>query len=144
MAGAAGPGHEASELYWLVASFLSGGPCASAAAELAREMRLHGLMPERLDWEGNQHPLDPAAAVSVPPCARRAAPHRTNVHLVQARALPGISADTLPRLCAQRNRLAARLLPGWVGGARGALGAGGLFAPPDVVRRRPGGNAVQP
>nr|XP_048722497.1 bromodomain and WD repeat-containing protein 1 isoform X1 [Caretta caretta] len=44
-----------SELYFLVARFLSTGPCRRAAEVLVQELEQHQLLPKRLDWEGNEH-----------------------------------------------------------------------------------------
>uniref|UniRef100_A0A8C3XVX3 Bromodomain and WD repeat domain containing 1 n=1 Tax=Chelydra serpentina TaxID=8475 RepID=A0A8C3XVX3_CHESE len=44
-----------SELYFLVARFLTTGPCRRAAEVLVQELEQHQLLPKRLDWEGNEH-----------------------------------------------------------------------------------------
>uniref|UniRef100_A0A8C2T6Z9 Bromodomain and WD repeat-containing protein 1 n=1 Tax=Coturnix japonica TaxID=93934 RepID=A0A8C2T6Z9_COTJA len=44
-----------SELYFLIARFLSTGPCRGALRVLVQELEQHQLLPKRLDWEGNEH-----------------------------------------------------------------------------------------
>ncbi|XP_063161419.1 bromodomain and WD repeat-containing protein 1 [Candoia aspera] len=44
-----------SELYFLIARFLSAGPCRKAAEVLVRELEQYQLLPKRLDWEGKEH-----------------------------------------------------------------------------------------
>ncbi|XP_074852070.1 bromodomain and WD repeat-containing protein 1 isoform X2 [Carettochelys insculpta] len=44
-----------SELYFLVARFLTAGPCRRAAEVLVQELEQYQLLPKRLDWEGNEH-----------------------------------------------------------------------------------------
>ncbi|XP_025934951.1 bromodomain and WD repeat-containing protein 1 isoform X6 [Apteryx rowi] len=44
-----------SELYFLIARFLTTGPCKRALEVLVQEMEQHQLLPKRLDWEGNEH-----------------------------------------------------------------------------------------
>ncbi|GFN80858.1 bromodomain and WD repeat-containing protein 1 [Plakobranchus ocellatus] len=43
------------ELYFLIARFLSNGPCKKAAKVLLEEMEKFKLLPQRVDWEGNEH-----------------------------------------------------------------------------------------
>lgn len=43
------------ELYFLIARFLSQGPCRGAAEELQRELKENKLLPKRIDWEGTEH-----------------------------------------------------------------------------------------
>ncbi|XP_069616832.1 bromodomain and WD repeat-containing protein 1-like isoform X1 [Ranitomeya imitator] len=45
-----------SELYFLIARFLSNGPCGKSAQMLIHELNQHNLLPNRLDWHGNEHP----------------------------------------------------------------------------------------
>ncbi|XP_030059699.1 bromodomain and WD repeat-containing protein 1 isoform X2 [Microcaecilia unicolor] len=44
-----------SELYFLIARFLSAGPCLKSAEVLVQELEDYQLLPKRLDWEGNEH-----------------------------------------------------------------------------------------
>ncbi|KAJ7320577.1 hypothetical protein JRQ81_020088 [Phrynocephalus forsythii] len=44
-----------SELYFLIARFLSTGPCQRAAEALVQELEQHQLLPKRLDWKGKEH-----------------------------------------------------------------------------------------
>ncbi|XP_058469341.1 PH-interacting protein isoform X3 [Solea solea] len=45
-----------SELYFLIARFLEAGPCQKAAQTLIREVEEKELLPQRLDWTGQEHP----------------------------------------------------------------------------------------
>ncbi|XP_057587027.1 bromodomain and WD repeat-containing protein 1-like [Hippopotamus amphibius kiboko] len=45
----------ASELYFLIARYLSAGPCWRAAQVLVQELEQYQLLPKSLDWEGNEH-----------------------------------------------------------------------------------------
>uniref|UniRef100_A0A8C2T8Y8 Bromodomain and WD repeat-containing protein 1 n=1 Tax=Coturnix japonica TaxID=93934 RepID=A0A8C2T8Y8_COTJA len=45
----------AAALYFLIARFLSTGPCRGALRVLVQELEQHQLLPKRLDWEGNEH-----------------------------------------------------------------------------------------
>ncbi|XP_048348579.1 bromodomain and WD repeat-containing protein 1 isoform X2 [Sphaerodactylus townsendi] len=44
-----------SELYFLIARFLTTGPCRRAAEALVQELEQHQLLPKRLDWKGKEH-----------------------------------------------------------------------------------------
>ncbi|XP_010381221.1 bromodomain and WD repeat-containing protein 1-like [Rhinopithecus roxellana] len=44
-----------SELYFLIARYLSEGWCRRAAQVLVQELEQCQLLRKRLDWEGNQH-----------------------------------------------------------------------------------------
>ncbi|XP_033002928.1 bromodomain and WD repeat-containing protein 1 isoform X3 [Lacerta agilis] len=44
-----------SELYFLIARFLTTGPCRRTAEVLVQELEQHQLLPKRLDWEGREH-----------------------------------------------------------------------------------------
>ncbi|TKC42865.1 hypothetical protein EI555_021383, partial [Monodon monoceros] len=44
-----------AELYFLIARYLSAGPCRRAAQVLVQELEQYQLLPKRLDWEGNEH-----------------------------------------------------------------------------------------
>ncbi|XP_060626304.2 bromodomain and WD repeat-containing protein 1 isoform X2 [Anolis sagrei] len=52
---AASPPLVEAELYFLIARFLTTGPCKRAAEVLVQELEEHQLLPKRLDWEGNEH-----------------------------------------------------------------------------------------
>ncbi|XP_005104695.1 bromodomain and WD repeat-containing protein 3 [Aplysia californica] len=43
------------ELYFLIARFLSAGPCQRTAKVLLEELEEFKLLPRRVDWEGNEH-----------------------------------------------------------------------------------------
>ncbi|CAK1554474.1 unnamed protein product [Leptosia nina] len=45
------------ELYFLLAKFLSGGPLKETAKTLLKELQSVEVLPRRLDWEGNEHPV---------------------------------------------------------------------------------------
>uniref|UniRef100_G1RRQ8 Bromodomain and WD repeat domain containing 1 n=1 Tax=Nomascus leucogenys TaxID=61853 RepID=G1RRQ8_NOMLE len=42
-------------MYFLIARYLSAGPCRRAAQVLVQELEQYQLLPKRLDWEGNEH-----------------------------------------------------------------------------------------
>ncbi|XP_064008608.1 bromodomain and WD repeat-containing protein 1 [Pogoniulus pusillus] len=44
-----------SELYFLIARFLTTGPCRRALKVLVQELEQYQLLPKRLDWQGNEH-----------------------------------------------------------------------------------------
>uniref|UniRef100_A0A8C0F020 Bromodomain and WD repeat-containing protein 1 n=1 Tax=Bubo bubo TaxID=30461 RepID=A0A8C0F020_BUBBB len=44
-----------AELYFLIARFLTTGPCRRALKVLVQELEQHQLLPKRLDWQGNEH-----------------------------------------------------------------------------------------
>ncbi|KAG8591030.1 hypothetical protein GDO81_007020 [Engystomops pustulosus] len=44
-----------SELFFLIARFLSKGPCGKSAQMLIQEMNENNLLPNRLDWQGIEH-----------------------------------------------------------------------------------------
>ncbi|XP_057373055.1 bromodomain and WD repeat-containing protein 3-like [Daphnia carinata] len=50
-----GPSSVTAELYFLIARLLSHGPCRNASEALQRELEIHGLLPKRIDWLGNEH-----------------------------------------------------------------------------------------
>ncbi|KAK2507744.1 hypothetical protein MC885_000988, partial [Smutsia gigantea] len=58
-----------SELYFLIARYLSAGPCRRAAQVLVQELEQYQLLPKRLDWEGNEHnrSYEELSGVSEPP-----------------------------------------------------------------------------
>nr|XP_022292305.1 bromodomain and WD repeat-containing protein 3-like isoform X1 [Crassostrea virginica] len=43
------------ELYFLIARFLTQGPCRGAAEVLQKELKENKLLPKRIDWEGTEH-----------------------------------------------------------------------------------------
>uniref|UniRef100_A0A8C6JB39 Uncharacterized protein n=1 Tax=Melopsittacus undulatus TaxID=13146 RepID=A0A8C6JB39_MELUD len=45
----------ARQLYFLIARFLTTGPCRRALKVLVQELEQHQLLPKRLDWQGNEH-----------------------------------------------------------------------------------------
>ncbi|CAB0045267.1 unnamed protein product [Trichogramma brassicae] len=45
----------ADELYFLIAKFLSDGPCSEVANVLKRQLEQAKLLPSRIDWLGNHH-----------------------------------------------------------------------------------------
>ncbi|XP_034779487.2 bromodomain and WD repeat-containing protein 3-like [Acipenser ruthenus] len=92
-----------SELYYLIARFLSKGPCRKAAEVLVGELEDYELLPKRLDWEGNDHP-------------------RTYEDLV--RANKHVAPDHLLRICQQIGPLLDKEVPSCVAGVRSLLGAG--------------------
>ncbi|XP_041088792.1 bromodomain and WD repeat-containing protein 3 [Polyodon spathula] len=92
-----------SELYYLIARFLSKGPCRKAAEVLVGELEDYELLPKRLDWEGNEHP-------------------RTYEDLV--RANKHVAPDHLLRICQQIGPLLDKEVPSCVAGVRSLLGAG--------------------
>uniref|UniRef100_A0A8C6JB70 Bromodomain and WD repeat-containing protein 1 n=1 Tax=Melopsittacus undulatus TaxID=13146 RepID=A0A8C6JB70_MELUD len=49
------PASSNSELYFLIARFLTTGPCRRALKVLVQELEQHQLLPKRLDWQGNEH-----------------------------------------------------------------------------------------
>ncbi|XP_018496053.1 bromodomain and WD repeat-containing protein 3 [Galendromus occidentalis] len=46
-----------SELYYLIAKFLEGGPCKRAAQAIREEIDEHKLLSQRTDWIGNKHDI---------------------------------------------------------------------------------------
>ncbi|KAK6636696.1 hypothetical protein RUM43_010358 [Polyplax serrata] len=46
--------HAASELYFLIAKFLSGGPCKKTLEVLKEELEQNNLLPSKFDWQGNE------------------------------------------------------------------------------------------
>ncbi|KAJ0170094.1 hypothetical protein K1T71_014700 [Dendrolimus kikuchii] len=49
------PAFPISELYFLIAKFLCGGPLKETAKTLLKELDSVEVLPRRLDWEGNEH-----------------------------------------------------------------------------------------
>lgn len=48
----------AQELYFLIFKYLDSGPCRQAAQAIKEEIEKHNLLPKRIDWLGNEHPLN--------------------------------------------------------------------------------------
>lgn len=48
----------AQELYFLIFKYLDNGPCKKAAEAIKEEIEKYNLLPKRIDWLGNEHPLD--------------------------------------------------------------------------------------
>ncbi|XP_072901027.1 bromodomain and WD repeat-containing protein 1-like isoform X4 [Hemitrygon akajei] len=92
-----------SELYFLIARFLSAGPCRNSAEVLLRELEEKELLPKRLDWEGNEH-------------------HRSYENfLLSNRHVP---PDFLLRICQRIGTLLDKEVPPSVFGVQSLLGAG--------------------
>ncbi|XP_068126479.1 bromodomain and WD repeat-containing protein 1 isoform X2 [Hyperolius riggenbachi] len=72
MAHPAGPSHSRqpaeSELYFLIARFLSNGPCSRTTEMLIQELNEYKLLPNRLDWQGNEHSRTYEEMVSANKC----------------------------------------------------------------------------
>ncbi|XP_028656036.2 bromodomain and WD repeat-containing protein 3 isoform X1 [Erpetoichthys calabaricus] len=91
-----------SELYYLVARFLSTGPCRKAFEVLVGELEEYQILPKRLDWEGNEH-------------------HRTYQELVCANK--HVAADHLLQICKQIGPLLEKNHTG-ISGVQSLLGTG--------------------
>lgn len=94
-----------AELYFLIARFLSNGPCKQAADVLLRELGEHELLPKGIDWKGNERIRSYDQLV------------RSNRH---------ISTDYLLQLCSRVGPLLDQLVPSNIHGIRSLLGAGNL------------------
>ena len=46
------------ELYFLIFKYLEGSGCQNAANALREEITRQNLLPNRIDWLGNEHPQD--------------------------------------------------------------------------------------
>ncbi|KAM9319596.1 bromodomain and WD repeat-containing protein 1 [Gastrophryne carolinensis] len=57
-----------SELYFLIARFLSNGPCSKSAEMLIQELNEYKLLPNRLDWNGHTHTRTYEEMVSANKC----------------------------------------------------------------------------
>lgn len=106
------------ELYFLIAKFLGNGPCKEAAEVLRREIETHHLLPNRHDWNGNEHHRSFAELES------------SNVH---------ISNDYLLQICSRIGPLLDKVIPSGVAGSRSLLGSGSysLLRQHSGVRRPP-------
>ncbi|GCB60888.1 hypothetical protein scyTo_0011213, partial [Scyliorhinus torazame] len=92
-----------SELYFLIARFLSAGPCQKSAEMLAKELEANELLPKRLDWEGNEY-------------------HRSYVNFVLSNQ--HVPPDYLLRICQRIGTLLDKEIPSSVSGVQSLLGAG--------------------
>ncbi|XP_072441757.1 bromodomain and WD repeat-containing protein 1-like isoform X1 [Chiloscyllium punctatum] len=92
-----------SELYFLIARFLSAGPCQKSAEILVNELEEKELLPKRLDWEGNEH-------------------HRSYENFVSSNQ--HVPPDYLLRICQRIGMLLDKELPSSVSGVQSLLGAG--------------------
>ncbi|XP_038657438.1 bromodomain and WD repeat-containing protein 1-like isoform X2 [Scyliorhinus canicula] len=92
-----------SELYFLIARFLSAGPCQKSAEMLVKELEENELLPKRLDWEGNEY-------------------HRSYVNFVLSNQ--HIPPDYLLRICQRIGTLLDKEIPSSVSGVQSLLGAG--------------------
>lgn len=106
------------ELYFLIAKFLGNGPCKEAAEVLRREIETHHLLPNRHDWNGNEHHRSFAELES------------SNVH---------ISNDYLLQICSRIGPLLDKVIPSGVAGSRSLLGSGSysLLRQHSGIRRPP-------
>ncbi|XP_073928735.1 bromodomain and WD repeat-containing protein 1 isoform X2 [Castor canadensis] len=92
-----------SELYFLIARYLSAGPCRRAAQVLVQELEQYQLLPKRLDWEGNEHSRSYEELVL------------SNKH---------VAPDHLLRICQRVGPMLDKEIPPRVPGATSLLGAG--------------------
>ncbi|XP_078699475.1 bromodomain and WD repeat-containing protein 3-like isoform X1 [Branchiostoma floridae x Branchiostoma belcheri] len=89
-----------SELYFLIAKFLSGGPCTRAFEVLQQELQEHELLERRSDWLGNTHPQTFGNLV-------QRNPHVSQQHLLQVckRVGPLLDAQVRPSVPGVRTLL---------------------------------------
>ncbi|XP_041067207.1 bromodomain and WD repeat-containing protein 3-like isoform X1 [Carcharodon carcharias] len=92
-----------SELYFLIARFLSAGPCQKSAEMLVKELEENELLPKRLDWEGNEY-------------------HRSYENFVLSNQ--HVPPDYLLRICQRIGTLLDKEVPSSVSGVQSLLGAG--------------------
>ena len=92
-----------SELYFLIAKFLSSGPCQEAASALRKEIEQNSLLPKRFDWHGNQHDTSFESIESI------------NSH---------ISSDHLIKICSRIGPILDKEIPPSIAGVVSLLGAG--------------------
>ncbi|ESP01057.1 hypothetical protein LOTGIDRAFT_140025, partial [Lottia gigantea] len=92
-----------SELYFLIARFLSNGPCKKTSEILLHELEENKLLPKRVDWEGREH-------------------FRSYSNLIEINS--HVSADYLLRVCERLGPLVDKEVPPCVTGVRSLLGAG--------------------
>ncbi|KAK7108775.1 PH-interacting protein-like [Littorina saxatilis] len=105
-----------SELLFLIARFLSNGPCQQAANVLVQELQKHELFPKGCDWEGNP---------------------RTRTYDELVRMNGHVGPDYLLQLCQRLGPLLDQLVPTETHGVRSLLGAGktSLLRTPESVRK---------
>ncbi|XP_060054692.1 bromodomain and WD repeat-containing protein 1 isoform X1 [Erinaceus europaeus] len=92
-----------SELYFLIARYLSAGPCRRAAQVLVQELEQYQLLPKRLDWEGNEHSRSYEELVS------------SSKH---------VAPDHLLQICRRLGPMLDKEVPPSTAGAASLLGAG--------------------
>ncbi|XP_053988016.1 PH-interacting protein [Hylaeus volcanicus] len=93
----------APELYFVIAKFLTAGPCREAAEVLKRELERAKVLPQRLDWEGNVH-------------------NQTFEEL--EKKYPHIGPNHLLQICARIGPVLEKEVPPCIPGAVSLLGAG--------------------
>ncbi|KAL9968709.1 hypothetical protein ACROYT_G020827 [Oculina patagonica] len=91
------------ELYFLIAKFLSKGPCSRAGSALKEELAEHRLLRRRVDWRGEEHDQTYEETIA------------ENRH---------IPDDFLLRIANRLAPLVEQCVPGSVEGYRSLLGAG--------------------
>ncbi|XP_046581352.1 bromodomain and WD repeat-containing protein 3-like [Haliotis rubra] len=94
-----------SELYFLIARFLSSGPCKKASEVLLGELKEHKLLPKRIDWEAREH-------------------YRSYSNLIDL--FRHISCGHLLSICERLGPLLDKEVPPSITGVRSLLGAGSL------------------
>ncbi|XP_052086696.1 bromodomain and WD repeat-containing protein 3-like isoform X1 [Mytilus californianus] len=89
-----------AELYFLIARFLSSGPCSDAAQALRKELEKHKLLPKRIDWEGREHERSFENLVEL-------YRHVTSTHLLHIcqRLGPLLDKDIKPSVCGVQSLL---------------------------------------
>ncbi|KAJ8679018.1 hypothetical protein QAD02_014805 [Eretmocerus hayati] len=92
-----------AELYFLIAKFLAGGPCHNVAEALKLELERAKILPQRLDWLGNEH-------------------NQTFEEL--EKKYSHISAQHLLQICSRIGPVLEKEVPPCVAGAVSLLGAG--------------------
>ncbi|XP_014678749.1 PREDICTED: bromodomain and WD repeat-containing protein 3-like, partial [Priapulus caudatus] len=91
------------ELHFLIARFLSVGPCREAAQVLCQELEKHKVLPKRLDWTGGEH-------------------HQTFEELLRNNS--HVAADHLLRVCQRVGPILDASIAPSVAGVRSLLGSG--------------------
>ncbi|XP_069727629.1 bromodomain and WD repeat-containing protein 1 [Phaenicophaeus curvirostris] len=92
-----------SELYFLIARFLTTGPCRRALTVLVQELEQHQLLPKRLDWQGNEH-------------------YRSYEELVQSNK--HVAPDHLLQICKRIGPILDKEIPPSISRVNSLLGAG--------------------
>ncbi|XP_050392587.1 bromodomain and WD repeat-containing protein 3 isoform X3 [Patella vulgata] len=92
-----------SELCFLIARFLSNGPCQRTAKVFLDELQENKLLPKRVDWEGREH-------------------FRSYNNLIEIN--PHISSDYLLKICQRLGPLVDKEVKPCITGVRSLLGAG--------------------